>query len=179
MEAKDLNDGRSIKEAGNRRGGAPRALAQFVPKLTQKALGERGLAHANLVVDWPTIVGSEMSRHCQPEKLAFPRGERSRGVLHLRVSGPTALEIQHDAPRLLARINGYFGYRAIVEFRLIQVPPKIPAKASVSLKRRTPENAELDALQSTLAGVQDPELRETLGRLGSAILSESGNSPKK
>ncbi|MEC8205104.1 MAG: hypothetical protein VX075_16650, partial [Pseudomonadota bacterium] len=47
-----------------RRGGSPRAMAQFVPQLTAKALGKRGLAHANLIVDWATVVGAEMAGIC-------------------------------------------------------------------------------------------------------------------
>ena len=181
VETKELTDKNKIKEGQveRRRGGAPRALAQFVPKLTEKALGKRGLAHANLVVDWPSIVGAEFSFLCQPEKLVFPPGERVRGILHLRAYGPAALEVQHDAPRLLERINGYFGYRAVQEFRLLQALPSTPAKQSGSGGRRILERAEIDALEDTLADIEDSELRETLGRLGVAILSESRKITKK
>ena len=167
------------KRDRSRRGGAPRAMAQFVPELTAKALGKRGLAHANLIVDWPTVVGAEIAGVCQPEKLAFRRGERSQGVLHLRVSGSAALELQHDAPRLIERINSYFGYKAVAEIRLVQVAPKAPPVRDQIRKRRTPAPSEIQALESTISHVDDDDLRETLGRLGTAILSESRESTEK
>ena len=161
------------KQDRPRRGGAPRAMAQFVPELTAKALGKRGLAHANLIVDWPTVVGAEIAGVCQPEKLVFRRGERSQGVLHLRVSGSAALELQHDAPRLIERINSYFGYKAVAEIRLVQVVPKAPPARDRARKRRTLTPAEIAVLESTISHVGNDDLRETLGRLGTAILSES------
>ena len=154
-------------------------MAQFVPELTAKALGKRGLAHANLIVDWATVVGAEMAGICQPEKLAFRRDERSQGVLHLRVSGSAALELQHDAPRLIERINSYFGYKAVAEIRLVQVAPKAPPVRDQIRKRRTPAPSEIQALESTIFHVDDDDLRETLGRLGTAILSESRESTEK
>ena len=167
------------KKERPRRGGAPRAMAQFVPEVTAKVLGTRGLAHANLIVDWPTVVGTEIASVCQPEKLAFRRGERSLGVLHLRVSGSAALELQHDTPRLIERINGYFGYKAVAEIRLLQVMPKAPPARDQARKRRTPAPSEIAALESTISHVDDDDLRETLGRLGTAILSESRESTEK
>ena len=154
-------------------------MAQFVPQLTAKALGIRGLAHANLIVDWATVVGAEMAGVCQPEKLAFRRGERSQGVLHLRVSGSAALELQHDAPRLIERINSYFGYKAVAEIRLVQVAPKASPMRDQTRKLRNPAPSEIEALESTISQVDDDDLRETLGRLGAAILSESRKSTEK
>ena len=46
-------------------------------------------------------------------------------------------------------------------------------------KRRTPAPSEIQALESTIFHVDDDDLRETLGRLGTAILSESRESTEK
>lgn len=161
-----------------RRGGKPKAMAQMVPKLTQTALGKRGLAQANLIVDWPSIVGEEKATTCQPEKLIFPRGQRNNGTLHLRVTSTMALELQHDSPQLIDRINGYFGYAAVESIRLIQTPLKQAKIQAKPRPHRTPELGEIRALEDRLEGIEDAELRETLQRLGTAILSESGESTK-
>jgi hypothetical protein len=153
-------------------------MAQMVPKLTETALGKRGLAQANLIVDWPSIVGEDKATTCQPEKLIFPRGQRNNGTLHLRVTSTTALELQHDSPQLIDRINGYFGYAAVESIRLIQAPLKHPIIQENPRPRRTPEWGEIRALEDRLEGIEDAELRETLQRLGTAILSESGKSTK-
>ena len=159
-----------------RRGGKPKAIAQMVPKLTQTALGKRGLAQANLIVDWPSIVGEEKATTCQPEKLIFPGGQRNNGTLHLRVTSTMALELQHDSPQLIDRINGYFGYAAVKSIRLIQTPLKQAKIQAKPRPHRTPELGEIRALKDRLEGIGDAELRQTLQRLGTAILSESGES---
>ena len=38
----------------------------------------------------------------------------------LRCLGAMALELQHQTPMLLERINSYFGYRAVAQLRLVQ-----------------------------------------------------------
>lgn len=153
-------------------------MAQMVPKLTQTALGKRGLAQANLIVDWPSIIGEEKATACQPEKLIFPRGQRNNGTLHLRVTSTMALELQHDSPQLIDRINGYFGYAAVESIRLIQTPLKQAKIQAKPRPHRTPKSGEIRALENRLEGIEDAELRETLQRLGTAILSESGESTK-
>ena len=186
MEARTLagRKGSENARAGStpdqpRRGGSPRAIAQMVPKLTQKALGKRGLAEANLVTDWSTIVGAERAKTCQPEKLSFPRGQRHQGTLYLRATSGAAIEVQHDAPALIERINGYFGYAAVTDIRLVQAPLKLGAAPAPPRPKREPSAAERASLDAHLQSVEDPELRVTLNRLGMAVLSESADSTKK
>ncbi|MED5359394.1 MAG: DciA family protein, partial [Pseudomonadota bacterium] len=101
------------------------------------------------------------------------------GTLHLRVAPVAALELQHEAPRLIERINGYFGYAAVAELRLVQAPLKkrnlIPPRRA---KKRV-DPARQSELAHRLEAVEDPEMRQTLNRLGMAILSESGESTEK
>jgi len=159
------------KDETTRRGGPPKPLARLLPKLTRKALGKRGLAEANLLADWATIVGAERAAGCRPEKLSFPRGRRSGGTLHLHATPGLAIELQHDAPRLIERINGYFGYAAVESLKFLQIPiegpPASPSPPPVA------DPAELAAMRRRLDDVEDGELRETLDRLGAAVLAES------
>jgi len=170
---------RGTGKADKKRGGPPRAIAGHVPALTRKALGKRGLAEANLLTDWPTIIGAKQAEVCQPDRLTFPRGERRDGTLHLRVAPVAALELQHDAPRLIERINGYFGYAAVAELRLVQAPIKKRKTAPPPRPKKRPDPARQSEMAQRLEAVEDPEMRQTLNRLGMAILSESGESTKK
>jgi hypothetical protein len=169
---------RGKSKSGKRRGGPPGAIAVHVPTLTRKALGKRGLAEANLLTDWPTIIGTEQAQICQPDRLTFPNGERRNGTLHLRVAPVAALELQHDAPRLIERINSYFGYAAVAELRLVQTPLKYRKTAPPPHPQKSPDGVQLTRLAACLEAVEDPEMRLTLNRLGIAILSESGKSTK-
>lgn len=150
------------------RKGGVRHLAGLLPRLTKAALGKRGFAEGGIVADWPDIVGPELAAVSLPERLAFPKGARRDGILHVRVAGALALELQHLEPVVIERINGYFGYRAVAHIRIRQGP--IPRPRA----RGTPAAVPLDpaaarAVDSAVADIADPQLRAALAGLGRAL----------
>jgi len=158
-------------EPAPRRAGL-RALAVSLPRVTKRLFGKRGFAEGGLAADWRGIVGAELAARCRPGKLAFARAaERREGTLTLRVEAPFATEVQHLAPQIMERINGYFGYRAVARLRLKQVAYS-PGPDSKS-DRTAPAHAEVPEITPELAArleaVEDPELRAALGRLGRAL----------
>jgi hypothetical protein len=150
-----------------------RPLAGRLPKLTAPAFAKRGLLEAGVITDWPHIVGAELSRTTAPVKLTFARGERSGGVLHVRVASGAALEIQHRAPQIVARINGYFGYGAVARIAIAAGVVTPPAER----QRREPaplsatEEAEL---RRRVADIDDSAIRDALLRLGRSVAGNAG-----
>jgi hypothetical protein len=156
------------EDRSKERRGSLAALAVNVPAITRAAIGSRGFAEAGLVTHWPEIIGAELARGCQPDMLRFPKGERSDGTLTLRCIGALALEIQHQSPYLIERINSYFGYRAITRLKLIQGSlRRRPARQAMKLPSLTP--AERAATEASLADLPDSEMKDALRRLGEAI----------
>jgi hypothetical protein len=150
------------------RHGFMQAIGANLSRIATPVLGKQGLGEAQLLQQWPAIVGEDLARHCWPVKLSFPRGQRRDGTLRLRVVSALALEIQHREPVLLERINGYFGYRAVIRLALIQgAAPPGPERPPAP---RPLAPAERQALDDRLGGVADPGLRAALERLGSAII---------
>ncbi len=150
-----------------RRRAGLRALAVTLPKVTRHIFGRRGFAEGGLAIEWPSIVGTEIAAHCRPDRLAFERAsERREGTLTLRVEAPFATEIQHLSPQIIERINGYFGYRAVARLRLHQAPLAATEVAAPRPAASPPDEA---ALARRLEAVEDPELRDALGRLGRAL----------
>jgi len=156
---------------------APRALDTLIPKLTAQALGRKAAALVTLLEHWPSIMGPEFARHTTPERLAFPRGRQDSAVLHLRVPSALAASLQHAEPHLIQRINGCFGYHAVGRLKLIHGPAPLPARTR---RRRTgilapvdapPPEAAPPAIRDATAGISDPDLRNALIRLGTAILA--------
>jgi hypothetical protein len=150
------------------RRGRLRALAAEIPRIAGAVLGKHGFAEAQLVAQWPAIIGEDIARAASPERLSFPRGERRDGTLHLRVAPAVALELQHREPVLLERINAFFGYRAVARLALRQAPP------AAAQPRRAPAARPLDSeerrwLEGQVADIEDPELRAALERLGKAV----------
>ncbi|HVJ42190.1 MAG TPA: DciA family protein [Dongiaceae bacterium] len=159
------------------RRGSLAALAVNVPAITRAAIGSRGFAEAGLITHWAEIVGAELARGCQPDQLRFPRGkdgegERRGGTLTLRCIGAMALELQHQTPLLLDRINSYFGYRAVAQLRLIQGSlRRRPQRNAAKLPPLAP--ADRAATEADLAALPESDVKDALRRLGDAIRQRS------
>lgn len=149
----------------------PRLIGMAIPDIAGEALGKRGLAFGSLITDWDAIIGPRLGARTLPEKLVFPRGKRTDAVLHIRVEGPIALEIQHVEPQILERVNGFFGFRAVASLRLINaaLPIRRPRVPHV----RRPTKVEAERIEAATAGVEDPGLRAVLERFGAALTTRA------
>ncbi len=154
------------------------ALAANVPAITKLALGRKGFAEASLVSEWAIIVGDEVARLCVPVKMRLPRPKKDEkgaaagsvppnvapnvagGTLTLRASPAASLEVQHLKPRILERIQRYFGYPLIKDIKI---------EIGERRKAARPRRPELGPVgQPDLSGVKDPDIRAALERLGAA-----------
>lgn len=160
------------KKETRRSGKGPRPVAAILPKVTSKALGKHGFAHAALITDWNDVVGTELARVSQPERLSFRRGERRNGILHVRVLGAVATEMQHLAPIVIERVNRYFGFRAVSNLRLRHAATITPMRATSRPSRNAtrPREEAARRFAPLLATVQDSELEEILLRLAQGVL---------
>jgi hypothetical protein len=137
-----------------------RAVGTALPALTRRALGRRGFAEGGLALDWAAIVGEEIADNTLPLKLAYPRGERTGGTLHLKVASGYALVIAHCEPQLVERVNAYFGYGAVAKLKLTQGHPA---------RRRKPQQMRDSEPAEPVAGIEDAELAAALGGLLKAL----------
>lgn len=153
------------------RGGGPKPVGDMALRVAARALRRRGFAEPRLLAAWPEVIGGLLADHTAPERIVYPRGQRDNGVLHVRVAGPLALELQHLAPVVVDRINGWFGYRAVARLQLHQ--GRVAGRAA-----RRPEPAPEDPAlraraEAAVAGIADPALRRALADLGCAVLSRN------
>jgi len=163
------------------------AIGKHVDRLTRGAFGAHGFAYAQILTHWETIVGSELADFCQPERLRWPAGqerikhERRRlgGTLTVRVEGPVAIELQHESPHVIERLNSYYGYQAVTAIKIIQGPIDrgVGAVAGGPVAR-LPE-AQETGLQQQVGQVDDEDLRQALTRLGRGALSAKAKKRRK
>jgi hypothetical protein len=160
------------------RGGA-KPLAEFTPGLIAEALAARGLGETSLIADWPAIVGETLARHARPIELKWPPRAAKRdpdaptapATLVLRVDGAFALEAQHSASVIVARVNAHLGWRCVekIAFRQGPLPP-------LKDKRRSaprPSEAAQAAGRTAAAPIEDDGLREAVARLGARAIDRS------
>lgn len=121
-------------------------LIRHFRDLTKAAFARHGFAYAELVAQWPAVVGGDLAAHCEPERIRWPRGQgegtrKLGGTLVIRAAAGRTLELQHETPRIVERINGFYGYGAIAGLRIVRdpispssrrkrEPPVAPAEAS-------------------------------------------------
>ena len=132
----------------------PRPVGALVPALTRPAFRKRSPATAQMQADWGVIVGPALAAITAPRRL-------SGATLTLSCSGPIALELQHMAPELLARVNGHFGRVLAERLRFVQeAPPVLPA-----VPLAVPEPGPAPPIAGMVAG----PLHDALARLGQAV----------
>jgi len=139
-----------------------------VARVTRQPLGRRGFAEAGLIAEWAAVVGPVLARHTCPSRIAYRKGTRGDGTLHVRVaSGAMAMELQHLEPIVLERVNAYFGWRAVAKLAIAQGP--LPERKAKRPPPPTPAEAVPPAMSERLALVEDEELRAKLEALARFI----------
>ena len=143
---------------------APRPLASSLAKITSATLDRKSLGLGALLGNWQEVVGPQLGQSL-PVKLVRGREEGQGATLQLAVSPARALEFQHEEKLLIARINGFFGYKAVEKVKLVQRhaaprPKRAPRTASAMT------SAEIE---TSVARVDNSELAAALQQLGSAM----------
>jgi hypothetical protein len=161
-----------------RRGGGLRRLPDLLGRVLDPAARRRGLAEARLLTEWPAIVGPALAAHSQPVRLSH-RPDLRGGVLSLHVAGAAALELQHSEPQVLERINGFFGYPAVVRLHLIQAPLRRPGRRQLPAPSPRLSGAEESAIAAAVAAtvedIADPGLQAALAALGRTLRTRPGD----
>jgi len=130
-----------------------------------------GQGSGALAARWREIVGADVARRTEPVKLVKGRNG-GPSSLEIRVAGPSAALIQHQAHEILARVNLFLGAKAVQKLRIVQGPLRMPAEAAPPPRRRAAplDAAQEAALASALAEAPDGPLKQALLRLGRAVL---------
>lgn len=144
-------------QGGGRHVYGPRSLAALLPALTRPAFRRHAPGAAQVLSDWPSIVGPALAALTMPRRVAA-------GTLTVACAGPVAIELQHLAPELMARINTYLGRDVVRRLRFEQAamvrrpPPALSAAAAPPVVQ-------------AIAGLPAGPLRDALASLGRAIVA--------
>ncbi len=152
--------------AGGERGRGFRALGHSVSRIAKPIAAKRGGGTlARLKAEWSAVVGAELAGICWPEALGRD------GALKLRCAPGFALDLQHCTPLIIERINLFGGPAAVTRVLLVQGPlPFVPARR-IAAPPRPLSAPEAGALDQQLQTIDDPQLRDALGRLGRSLLT--------
>jgi hypothetical protein len=112
-------------------------------------------------------VGPAIAAVTTPRRLAS-------GTLTIACAGPIAMELQHMAGEVIARINTHLGSQVVTTLRFVQTPELAQPP---SLSPPPPDPAKLAAVDASVGGLPEGELRSALASLGHAMAT-SPNRPR-
>jgi hypothetical protein len=145
----------------------PRPVGALVPRLTRPAFRRRSPATAQVLADWSVIVGPAIAAVTTPRRL-------SAGTLTIACAGPIAMELQHLAGEVIARINTHLGSQVVTTLRFVQTPElSAPLAAPVA---PAADPVKLAAVDAAVRDLPEGELRTALASLGRAILTTPNRS---
>lgn len=160
----------------HRRRGAV-SVAEALGDVLKPAAKKRGFASTDLFAHWAEIVGAAHAEATQPERLSWPRRLEDGGeegfepaTLIVRCEGARALLLQHDAPRVLERINAHFGFPAVARLKIVQKPIERP-RINRPPRLRALAASEEARLAALVEGIEDEGLKAALSRLGHAVVA--------
>ncbi len=139
--------------------GAPLPLASLIPAVTRPAFRRRSPAGAQVLADWPALVGPAIADVTRPLRL-------TQGTLTIACAGPVAMELQHLAPELMRRINGAVGRATVERLRFVQ---QAPARLRPAAAAAAPAAPIPQPVRDRLGAVPAGDLREALENLARAV----------
>lgn len=147
--------------------GAP-TIGQAAAGFVRKAAPAAAPGIARLKAQWRDIVGEDIAKYCQPEKLTGKKGDR---CLTLRVIPQAAPLVQHRGQEIRQRLSSVAG-GVVTRLKIVQGPLSSTAPAFQPRRpRRTLSAAELAELEAKVADIQNAALRAATVSLGKAMLS--------
>jgi hypothetical protein len=149
----------------------PRHAARGLSAVMKELDARFGQGPETLQTRWAELVGVALASRTEPVRLVKSRS--GGATLELRVAGPVAALIQHQAPLILARLNLFLGEGAVARLRIVQGPLTRPPPSRPSSGRRVrpPLDAAAEAaLAQSLASTPDGPLKVALQRLGREVL---------
>lgn len=158
--------------AGKSRRHNPVPVSDLVSGVLDPVLAKRAGITTSLIQSWDEIVGERLAAQSRPEQIRWQRrvGDDDPfepATLVIACEAIAALHIQHQTTEIMARINGFLGYSAIGRVRIAQKP--VSTAPAIRRKKRVVTDDEQRKIASTVAGIEDDELREALRRLGASV----------
>jgi hypothetical protein len=169
--------GQEPRKPRQRKGAQP--LQALLENCLEPSLKAKGFASSAIHLHWDDIAGAHLAPWSEPVSLrwpprppgADPAQSKDGAILTIKVEGAFALDLQHQTPQVIQRINGFFGWRCVERLVLKQGPVRKGAKPA----RRARAVLTVDGsrqLDQLLADVDNPGIKAALARLGVGVLGK-------
>ncbi|KKC41233.1 hypothetical protein WH87_01200 [Devosia epidermidihirudinis] len=155
------------------------SVADALSGALDPVLKKRGFASRDLIAHWSVMAPKPYDTVAIPDKLTWPRGERSAegATLLLRCIPGHALAISHEGGKIAAAVNRYFGFVLVDSVRL-SAEPFTPGSAGRQQNTNQPSPSTVAKVGALVADIENEDLREALRLLGHALSNRSTEKGK-
>ncbi|ANH06585.1 hypothetical protein shn_04395 [Shinella sp. HZN7] len=152
-------------------------ISEVANDLIDPVLAKRAGINTMLLGSWDEIAGAEFAECTRPERITWPRrasemtgegGGHQPGVLTIACEGARALFLSHQQGEIIQRINGFFGFPAVSQMKIVQKP--VSPHSSRRAKPRPLTGEAARHLDDLVDGIEGDALKAALKRLGTAVL---------
>lgn len=147
----------------------PSSFGQAAMRLARKKIPEKGPAIGRLKLMWAEIVGEQLAKICEPEKIGAASKGKGR-VLTVKCIPAASTMVQHQSETIRQRVGATLG-GDVREVRIIQGPLTRGGTPALKKRKRPLSPDEQAFLSDSVAGITDPALREAVLALGKAVLT--------
>ncbi len=156
----------------------PPPLGRALNKTLRELDAKFGQGSGALEARWREVVGPEIAKRTEPVKLTRGRNG-GPSSLEIRVAGPAAAIIQHQAHEILARVNLFLGAEAVQKLRIVQGPLQRKFEPAARPRRPLPplDAADEAGLRDGLSQAPEGKLKSALLALGRGVLRQA-QAPK-
>lgn len=170
-----------------RRGGKGfRHASETARKSVDQIVGRKGFAEAEVLLRWTEIAGEALAATCRPVKVHYGANRNLGATLIVQADSGRAPEVSHLGPKIVERVNRFYGYRAINRLKVTQSTGYGANQSRPGFAEgqtpfsgpdpTTPPRIRRDA-SDLASGIENPELRAALEQMGSHVLARS-KTPK-
>lgn len=152
-------------------------ISEIANGILDPVLARRAGITTALLGSWDEIVGASFADCTRPEKITWPRrndgfdgGGHRPGQLVIACEGSRALFLSHAQGELITRINGFFGYPAIAQIRIVQKP--VSSGLARNRRLRPLDAVRAKQLEGMLDGIESDNLRNAIRRLGHGVMAQ-------
>ena len=148
-------------------GMAQASIGRAANRLVRKKVKGKGSAVSKLRDEWAEIAGPQLAKLSRPIKIT---GGREGRILKLSVVRAAAALIEHSLEQIRQRASVASGgdiYKVVIEDHMLGVKPG-QGELALPAKPLSPE--ELAELEASVAGIDDPALKQAIVSLGHAVL---------
>lgn len=149
------------------------SLSDLAKSVNNRAFRRYGFAKSDIHLHWAEIVGPILSKSSLPQRLVMPKEQDTEraGVLHVRVEGSYAPEMQHLEHLVIDRINSYYGFKAVERmiFHHGVIDNGVPERKHIPPILSDSQKKELEF---HLHDIKDDDLRKSLYKVGAEIIGK-------